>query len=133
VVLARETPVSRRSSSNVPATRSARCGRRLHRGSEAGSDDDDVLHRPQGGSGSSRHAALGVDVLDVVVGRLRRDVQPIRDLSRRESPRDKAQHLDLAARQSAGVLAPAGLPPTLLVVTGRREDCFGLGMLEYAF
>jgi hypothetical protein len=72
-------------------------------------------------------------VLDVVVGRLRRDVQPIRDLSRRESPRDKAQHLDLAARQSAGVLAPAGLPPTLLVVTGRREDCFGLGMLEYAF
>ena len=42
--------------------------------------DDGVLHRPQRGGGPRRHADLAVDVLDVVIGGLGRDVEPIGDL-----------------------------------------------------
>ena len=48
--------------------------------------DDGVLHRPQGGRGSGRYADLAVDVLDVVVGGLGRDEEPIGDLAGRVSP-----------------------------------------------
>jgi len=83
---------------------------RLHRGDlgPARSAEDSVLHRPERGSGSSRYPALGVDVLNVMVGGLRRDEEPIGDLSRRESLRRQAQHLDLTTGKPAGVVAPAG-------------------------
>ena len=62
-----------------------------------------MLHGPQSGGGSCRDADLVVDVLDVVVGRFRRDVEPIRDLARRESPRRESQHIDLATGEPARI------------------------------
>ena len=51
----------------------------------ASADDVVVLHRPERGGGSGRDADLGVDVLDVVVGGLGRDDEPVGDLARREA------------------------------------------------
>jgi hypothetical protein len=38
-----------------------------------------VLHREHGGRGTAADTNFGVDVLDVVVGRLRRDAEPVPD------------------------------------------------------
>jgi hypothetical protein len=51
------------------------------------SADDGVLHRPEHRGSPRRYADLGVHVLDVVVGCLRRDAELVGDLSRRESSR----------------------------------------------
>ena len=54
------------------------------------SADDVVLHRPQRGGGAGRDADLVVDVLDVVIGGLGRDEEPVGDLARREPPAPRA-------------------------------------------
>ena len=64
-----------------------------------------MLHRPERGGGAGRDADLGVDVLDVVIGGLRRDVEPIGDLPRREPLRREPQHIDFAAGQPARMSA----------------------------
>ena len=94
--------------------------------------DDGVLHRPQGRSGSGRYADLGVDVLDVMVGGLRRDEKPVGDLLRRQPLRREVQHLDLTARQAAGVLRPRRLAGTRFVVAGGREHGAGRAVVESA-
>ena len=48
------------------------------------------------GFGAARHVELGVDVLDVGAGGLRRDHESRRDLLVGAAPRDEAEHLDLA-------------------------------------
>jgi hypothetical protein len=58
--------------------------------------DDRVLHRPERGGGPCRDVDLAVDVLDVVIGGLGRDVEPIGDLARGESLGRESQHVDLA-------------------------------------
>ena len=63
-----------------------------------------MLHCPESCRGPGRHADLAVDVLDVVVGDLRRDVEAAGDVLRREALRSQPQHLDLAAREPARVL-----------------------------
>ncbi len=62
-----------------------------------------MLHRPQGG-GSSRYADFRVDVMDVVVDGLWRDVNAVGDLGGGESSRCEAQHLNLTIDEPAGVL-----------------------------
>jgi hypothetical protein len=49
---------------------------------------------------------LVVDVLDVVIGGLRRDKEPVSDLLRCESPRCEAQHIDFATGQPARIFRP---------------------------
>lgn len=46
--------------------------------------DDVVLYGPESRRRSVRHADLRVDVLDVMIGGLRGDVEPLGDLARRE-------------------------------------------------
>jgi hypothetical protein len=46
--------------------------------------DDGVLHGAKSGGGSPRYSNLVVDVLDVVIGGLRRDAELVGDLLRRE-------------------------------------------------
>ena len=57
--------------------------------------------RPSGG------ADLGVDVLDVVGDRLRRDHELLGDLLVREPAGEQPQHLDLALGQPGGAFAAA--------------------------
>jgi len=64
----------------------------------ASGDDVLVLHRPESGGGSGRDADLRVDVLDVVVGGLGRDHEPVGDLAGREATRGEFEHVDLPAR-----------------------------------
>ena len=63
----------------------------------ASADDVVVLHRPESGGGSGRDADLRVDVLDVVVGRLGGDDEPVGDLAGREATRGELEHVDLPA------------------------------------
>ena len=58
--------------------------------------DDVVLDGPEGGSGPRRHGDLAVDVLDVMIRGLRGNDEAIGDLARRETPRRKGQHVNLA-------------------------------------
>ncbi len=90
-----------------------------------------MLHRPQGGGGSSRYADLRVDVLDVVVGGLWRDVKAVGDLGRGETPRGEPQHLDLTTGEPAGVRAFSKFPGRLFTVTGSHEHSVGGAVLEH--
>lgn len=49
------------------------------------------------------HADLRVDVLDVMIGGLGGDEEPLGDLARREPLRDEAKYLDLAAAEPSRV------------------------------
>ena len=53
---------------------------------------------------------LGVDVLDVVARRLRRDHQTRRDLLARQPAREQTQHVHLAGREPGRSLAPPADP-----------------------
>lgn len=55
-----------------------------------------LLHRPQRRGGPGRDANLVVNVLDVVIGRLGRDEESIRNLTRRETAGGEAQDVNLA-------------------------------------
>ena len=75
-----------------------------------GADDHLTVEGPPGGRGTVGDAELDVDVLDVVVGGLRRDEQLLGDLARGRPVSDEPQHLCLAGRQAgdlAAVLAGA--------------------------
>jgi hypothetical protein len=61
-----------------------------------------VLHREHRGRGTGPNTKFGVDVLDVVVGRLRRDAQPLPDLLRRQAARQPAEHFSLSFGQICG-------------------------------
>jgi hypothetical protein len=63
-----------------------------------------VLHREQRRDRAVGGANLGVDVLDVVIGGLRRDAERQRDLSGGVPDRDQPQDLDLARVRSAGAV-----------------------------
>src|SRR5205085_5212506 len=85
--------------------------------------DDAELDRPKRGPGTSRYTELGVDVLDVGVGRLGRDGQGLTDLPDRLALGEEGQHLPLAVREARGLgplAAPAPLPGGLQVRPGRR-------------
>ena len=57
-----------------------------------------------GGRGPVRHADLGVDVLNVVLGRASRDEQLGGDLSRRLATSKETEHLELAPAQATRTL-----------------------------
>src|SRR6202012_4604752 len=90
----------------VPAARPARCARpgQCRRTGASGSwgrdasflGEQSVLYREQRGGGPARRAGLGVDVLHVVAGRLRRDDQSPGDLLVRHAARQQDEYLDLA-------------------------------------
>src|SRR5947209_2764449 len=80
--------------------------------------NDGVLHGPKSGGGSCRHTDLVVNVLDVMIGGLRRDEEPIGDRLRRESPRREAQHVDLATREPARISRPLRRGRVWLAVAG---------------
>ena len=98
----------------------------------AGSADDGVLHGPESGGGSRRYAYLVVDVLDVVIGGLRRDEEPIGDCLRLEPPRREAQHANFATGEPARMFRPAGRGRCWRAVTGGYEHATGRLMLEHA-
>ncbi len=69
------------------------------------------FHGEQGGPGPRGDPDLGVDVLDVVVGRLRRDEQAAGHLLGCETPGNQSEHLHLAVGQpppDADGRVPAG-------------------------
>ncbi len=68
-----------------------------------------MLHGEQGGGGPGGHADLAVGALDVRVGRLDRDPQPVRDLLGLEPAREHAHHLGLALGQPGRALEPRRL------------------------
>ena len=78
-------------------------------------DHETVLERVHAGQRLVGHAGLGVDPVDVV-DRLRRDDQPISDLTAREPASQQAQYLDLTGGQPGGPLAPTPDP-----VSGRVQ------------
>src|SRR3954454_10330406 len=80
------------------------------------SRDDGVLHRPQRRRGPRRHTDLAVDVLDVVIGGLGGDVEPIGDLARRESLGRQSQHVDFAASEPARIDGALPRRPSWLTV-----------------
>jgi hypothetical protein len=55
-----------------------------------------VLHAVESGSGSAGHPDLGVDVLDVVLSRARRNMQALCDLAIRQALSHEPQYLDLS-------------------------------------
>ena len=59
-----------------------------------------MLDGEQGGRAPGRHPDLRVDVLDVVVGRLGRDHQPLGDLPGCQPEGEQAEHLRLAPGQA---------------------------------
>ena len=65
-----------------------------------------VLHRPQRCGGARRDPDLRVDVLDVVIGGLRRDVELLGDRLRRETSGREVKDLDLAIAESRRMLTP---------------------------
>src|SRR5665213_3665238 len=72
-----------------------------------------VLHGKQCRATAGLDAKLGVDRLDVVVDRLRRQAEFAPDLLRRQTPRGMHQHVDLARRETGNerhLLAPATQP-----------------------
>ena len=87
--------------------------------------DEPVADGEHGGHRPVRHAGLGVDVLDVVVRRLARDHQPLRDLLAGHAPRHQPQHLDLAGAQPG---RPAPAVPA--AVPGRAQHGFDGGTVE---
>lgn len=64
--------------------------------SSVGSRNHGVLHGPERGGRARRDANLVVDVLDVMIGGLGGDVEPIGNLLRRQPLGRQAQHVDLA-------------------------------------
>src|SRR5665213_490519 len=60
-----------------------------------------VLHSKQGRTTARVDADLGVDGLDVIVDRLRRQVEIAADFLHRAAENQQAQHLDLARRQAS--------------------------------
>lgn len=85
-----------------------------------------MLEGEQGGGGAGRDADLGVDVLDVVLGRTSGDVEPLSNLPVRASGGQLLQHLDLA-------LAEAGwssTPPALDALAGSCDHCFCCVVVE---
>src|SRR3954451_10718093 len=93
---------------------------------------DGVLHRPESGSGACRGADLAIDVLDVVVGGLGRDVEAIGDLLRRQSPGREAQAVDFASFEPAGMLLPLARGRGRLPVSGSDENRTARARLEHA-
>ena len=91
------SPGSRPRRPRIPAASNSSAPRRSRR-----SVDDVVLEGPECGRRPVRHADLRVDVLDVVISRLRGDIETVGDLARREPFGDKAQHLDLATTEITG-------------------------------
>ena len=71
-----------------------------------------MVEGPAGGGGAVGDAELGVDVLDVVVGGLRRDEQLLGDLARRRPVRDQPEHLRLP-RSQARRASPAAVARAL--------------------
>jgi len=63
---------------------------------------------------------------------LRRNVEPVCDLSRCEPLRCEAQHLDLATGKPAWVLRSTGRGGDRLAVAGRREYGIGRVVIEHA-
>jgi hypothetical protein len=66
-----------------------------------------VLYRPERRGGPGGQADLAVDVLDVVIGRLRHDVEPIADLAGPQPPGREPQHVQLAPREAARIALPS--------------------------
>src|SRR4051812_5194818 len=62
--------------------------------------DQPVAHREERRAGAGGDADLRVDVLDVAVGGLRRDLQLARDLLDRLAARDELEHVELARREA---------------------------------
>src|SRR4051794_32235974 len=83
--------------------------------------DDRVLHGPERGRGSRRNADLGVDVLDVVVGGLGRDVEAVGDLAGREPPRRGAQGNGFPSGEPTPVVRP-GAPRGPRATPGARDE-----------
>lgn len=83
--------------------------------------DDGVPHGLKSGGGSRRYANLIVDVLDVVIGGLRRDVELVGDLLRREPPRREGHDIDFASGESGRILRAAGRGVFRFSVTGSPE------------
>src|SRR6476469_6271468 len=107
-------------------------GKARSRWVSAGLADDSVLHRPKRGGSAGRDADLVVDVLDVVIGGLRRDEEPIGNRLRRQAPRRKAQHVDFATREAARMSRSLERGGFRLAVTGGDEHGAGRALLENA-
>src|ERR1035438_10827898 len=65
--------------------KSCSCGSRLL--------NNRMLHSPESRGSPCRYVDLVVNVLNVVIRSFRRDVEPVGDLLRRQSPRRKPQHI----------------------------------------
>jgi 4-hydroxyphenylpyruvate dioxygenase len=76
-----------------------------------------VLHREEARRGAGRDGDLGVDVVDVVRGRLRRDHATLRDLLVRQAAGQQAEDFDFARREPRKASMS-----TRRAMAGRAED-----------
>src|SRR4029079_9728199 len=97
--------------------------------SSEGAVDDLVLDGPTRGCGAVGDCQLRVDVLDVVVRRLRRDEQLLGDLASGSAFGDQSQHVDLAASEAGGDRVP-GLPGEGLAGKVALHARIGRGVVE---
>src|SRR4051794_19116602 len=94
--------------------------------------DDRVLHGPECGRGPRRNADLGVDVLDVVVGGLGRDVEAVGDLTGREPLRRKAQDIDLTSCEPTRIVRPLARGASRLAMAAGDEHSTARPRLDRA-